>query len=124
MLLASMILALLGCDIIDGTEVSEVDIRGTITEVNRIESPGNGSSAILGAVLLEGMVEEDTRYDKASITITRETAIFEQRGTELQSANFEDLVVGMRAEAAFAGPVRETYPLQGTAAELVILSTP
>ena len=120
-LLVGLLLALLGCSAIKETEVREVDIRGNIVEVHHIDTPGSESGAILGAILIEGAIEADTKYDRASITITRETDIYEQRGQERFQVAFDDVAVGQRAEVRFAGPVRETYPFQGTAAELVIL---
>jgi len=98
-----------------------VDIRGNIVEVHRIDTPGSERNAILGALLIEGVIEADTKYDRASVTITAETEIFELRGEERFQVIFDDVTVGHRAEVRFAGPVRETYPFQGTAAELVIL---
>jgi hypothetical protein len=98
-----------------------VDIRGTIVDFQQMEQPGPERTAVLGAILVEGAVEEDTRYDKASIAVRRSTGVFKQIGVERRPATFADLRIGQFAEARFAGPVRETYPLQGTAAEIVIL---
>ena len=98
-----------------------MDIRGRIVEFHQMEKPGPERTAVLGAILLEGAVEDDTQYDKASIAVTRSTRIFRQSAAEQRPAAFADLRVGQVAEAKFAGPVRETYPLQGTAAAIVIL---
>jgi hypothetical protein len=121
-LLVGLILALIGCSAADDTEEREVDIRGKIVEVHRMETPGSDSEAILGSILVEGVIEADTKYDKASITITGATDIYEQTGQERVQLTFDDVSIGQLAEVSFAGPVRETYPLQGSAAELVILN--
>jgi hypothetical protein len=121
-LFIGLLLALPGCSASDNTEEREVDIRGKIVEVHRMEAASSDREAILGAILIEGVIEADTRYDKASITITGATDIYEQRGQERSLATFDDVIIGQLAEVSFAGPVRETYPLQGSAAELVILN--
>jgi hypothetical protein len=121
--LIGLLLALPGCGTIRiNSEVQQVDIRGTVVEVHHMEAPGGERGAILGAVLIEGVVEEDTIYDKASITISRATDIFARVGEKPIPAAFDDVAVGQRAEVRFAGPVMETYPYQGMAAELLILS--
>jgi hypothetical protein len=84
----------------------------------------SNQGAILGAIRIEGVIEEGTRFDQASITITTETRIFEQLGQERHPITFAEVATGQRAEVRFAGPVMETYPVQGTAAEVVILQSP
>jgi hypothetical protein len=121
-LLIWLLLALPGCSASDDTEEREVDIRGKIVEVHRMEAQSSDREAILGSILIEGVIEADTRYDKASITITGATYIYDHRGHERSQATFDDVIIGQLAEVSFAGPVRETYPLQGSAAEVVLLN--
>jgi hypothetical protein len=75
----------------------------------------------LGTVLIEGVKEETTQYDKASVRITDKTKIEKLAGKERKPAKFEDLKVGAKVQAKFTGPVAESYPVQATAGELLIL---
>lgn len=116
------IVMLLGCGSeTTGSEDTEVDIRGTIIELSRMEGSGNTGDVTLGAVKVEGKIEEDTRYDFAAITITSSTEIFRQEGQSRVLSTFDEVEHGQQVEVLFAGPVRETYPIQGTAAKLTIL---
>jgi LPXTG-motif cell wall-anchored protein len=84
-------------------------LRGTITSIS-------GS-----AVLVEEDPSEEGSGDKGYFTVTDETEITEQQEGERVPAAFEDLEVGQLVEAAYAGPVAESYPTQGNAASIVIL---
>jgi Protein of unknown function (DUF3221) len=98
---------------------NRTDVRGAITRITRAE--GEGSHKFLGRVLIEGAKEPDTQVDKASVTVTTETELFIKRGGERKPAEFAALKEGQRVEARFTGPVRESYPVQATAAEITIL---
>jgi Protein of unknown function (DUF3221) len=95
---------------------SQVDVRGAIT---RIESERRGKA--LARVLIEGVKESDTEVDKALVYVTAETGLFIKRGGERKPAEIAELKEGQRVEACFIGPVRESYPVQATAAEITIL---
>ena len=94
-------------------------MRGAITHITRAE--GEGRHKVLGRALIEGAKEPDTQVDKASVTVTAETKLFIKRGGEREPAEFAALKKGQRVEARFTGPVRESYPVQATAAEITIL---
>ncbi len=99
----------------------EFDIRGTITSLDRDpETPRTGQT-VLAVIRVEGVVEEDTRYDKASISITDQTLIFEQKGEVQKPLPLNALQKGQRVQAKFTGPVAESYPVQATASQIVIL---
>ena len=104
-----------------------------LVEVSRVEAapPPDGEpygfrgtvTGISGSVVL---VEEDPSEegsgDKGYFTVTEETVISTLVGGDaLAPAAFEDLAVGQPVEAAYAGPVAESYPTQGDAASIVIL---
>lgn len=91
------------------------DIRGRITEHHR---SATGEPPV-GSIRVEGTLAADTRHDKASIRITRDTKIVKGRGG--QRMPFNSLTVGTLVEATFIGPVAESYPVQATASEVVIL---
>lgn len=83
------------------------DIRGRITRIDT------------SSILVEGSLESDTRYDRASVRITGDTKIVRTRGGE--TVPFAELEVGDLVEASFTGAVAESYPVQATAAEVVVL---
>lgn len=118
LIVLSIVLALAACtaEIGDGG----ADIRGTVTSIHPANPEGQ-ASGLLGSVLIEGSVEADTQFDKAAVTITGQTRIVQQQGQDRRPASFESLAVGQRVQARFTGPAAESYPVQATAAEIVIL---
>jgi beta-N-acetylhexosaminidase len=96
---------------------AKIHIRGTITKLNLGEKQTN-SVAVL---LIEGPQTKDTVYDKASVKLTPQTSIKMLVGKELKDAKLADLKVGSKVEAVFIGPVAESYPVQATAGEIVII---
>ncbi len=94
-----------------------VGVRGKITRLQ----PTRGRAApdgVLGTMLVEGQKAADTEVDKALVSLTAETRL--ARGNE--TLRFTDLALGQRVEVRFAGPVRRSYPIQATAAEVVVLA--
>jgi hypothetical protein len=100
-----------------GGASADVNIRGSIASLEAAQNGGD----VLGTMLVQGAIEEDTEYDQASVRITRSTKIVAGEGYGASSATFEDLVVGRRVEVAFEGPVAESYPVQATAAQVTII---
>jgi beta-N-acetylhexosaminidase len=99
----------------------EFDIRGTITNIDRDpETPKTGQTVLL-IIRIEGVIEEDTQYDKASVAITDRTLIFEQKGEVQKPLPINALQKGQKVQAKFTGPVAESYPVQATASQIVIL---
>jgi hypothetical protein len=92
------------------------DVRGRITSISL-----SATNQILGTVFIDGKVEKDTSVDKASARVTAETSIFRMDDGKKVAGKFSDLKVGQTVEASFAGPVSESYPVQGAASEIVIL---
>jgi hypothetical protein len=123
-----LLLAIAGCGSggdQDGSpgKVSEgADIRGYVTSTWGISADPRPSE-VLGSVRIEGELEEDTAFDRADVTVTEGTRIYVQHGSEFEEAEFFDLQVGQYVEASFTGPVAESYPVQATAAEIVVLGT-
>ncbi len=103
-----------------GIQTGEVDIRGDITNI-RLADAQSREMGVIGHVLIEGVVEEDTKFDKASVKITDKTYIYEQKGQDRRLVTFNSLKIGQRVQARFIGPVMESYPVQATAIEIVIL---
>jgi beta-N-acetylhexosaminidase len=83
------------------------DIRGQITKLT-----SNESSKIIN-ILVEGKIDEDTSYDKASVYVEEKTKIY-QADTN-KKLTISDLKEDSQVEITFTGPVRESYPVQADA---------
>jgi len=59
--------------------------------------------------------------DAAVVTVTKDTAVFDSEG---KSAPPESLTVGTTVRVWFTGPVAESYPVQGRALAVQIVSGP
>jgi beta-N-acetylhexosaminidase len=110
---------IIGCNLSISNYGKEADIRGSITSIYKATEDSTGD--VIGSILIEGNIEKDTEYDKASVTITKETRIFESKSGKLIKANFDSLKPNQRVQALFTGPVAESYPVQVRAKEVVIL---
>jgi hypothetical protein len=119
-LVIGLILSVVGCGPSNATEATAADIRGTITYIQRANSQSR-KKGIIGSVLIEGVMEVGTKLDKASVTVTDKTRIFEQKGHSRHLVEFEYLKIGLRVQAQFTGPVAQSYPVQAMASEIVIL---
>ena len=86
-------------------EAIKIGIRGKVTSIV------NGKDGI--TILVEGKVENDTIYDKASVTISKGTIITKKKLSIL--LDISDIIVGQTAEIVFNGAVAESYPVQGKA---------
>jgi len=93
------------------SEGAKIGVRGQIT--TRSDNP-DGSVTLL----VEGEKQEDTEYDKASVTVTAKTSILKNGET----ASADELKSGVRVEVEMAGPVAESYPVQGAAAVIRIVT--
>ncbi|WP_096156272.1 DUF3221 domain-containing protein [Bacillus sp. FJAT-45066] len=107
-----MVFSLFGCNTTANDRDGKIGIRGTVTEI----SPDGE----YGAILVEGKVEEDTDFDKASVRITKDTLIQKDALSKLHV--FSDIQVGDMVEVIFDGPVAESYPVQGTASIIRIIT--
>jgi beta-N-acetylhexosaminidase len=96
------------------------DIRGKITNVSPNQT-GRGPET-LGRIRVEGKVEKDTGFDKASIRITNETVI-ERKGKDGKrtAEKFSAFKEGQLVESTFTGPIAESYPVQTAAKSILIL---
>ncbi|MGD9116476.1 MAG: DUF3221 domain-containing protein [Dehalococcoidia bacterium] len=92
---------------------TEADFLGFITEI----SP-DGENEVLGRISVES--HADKIVTKYVITIEDETLIFEQDGDNLRQTAFEALENKQWVKIWFDGPVMESFPMQATAAQVVI----
>jgi len=94
-------------------------IRGVISTLSAAD--GSWSAGVLGSVLIEGKLQSDTSFDKASVTVTDKTKIYLEDAQGRHLVDFSYLRVGQIVAATFTGAVAESYPVQATASEIVIL---
>jgi len=96
---------------------TKVDVRGKVTHM-RFQPDDSGVT-----LRIEGEKYADTSVDKASVS-TKEnvTKLFRRKpdGTR-EPITMMAFRNGQTVEATFTGPVAESYPVQATAAEIVIV---
>jgi hypothetical protein len=94
-----------------------------VTEVRRMPQENSGGGGVgerVGVVLVEENPGEETGSQKDSVTVTKATELFERQGRDLTQIRVDDLQVGQRARAWYAGPVAESYPRQATASLIAV----
>jgi hypothetical protein len=93
---------------------TEADFIGFITEIHPSQERG-----ISGQISVES--HADKIVTKYTITIKDETLIFQQDGDSLRNVAFAALETKQWVEIWFSGPVMESWPMQATAQQVVIL---
>lgn len=88
-------------------------IRGTVK--NLIQ----GKDGI--TFLVEGSLDPDTQYDKASVTATKNTIVTIQGVNTLVALDFTEVKEGQLVEITFTGAVAESYPVQAQAGSITII---
>lgn len=109
--LSLVILAAVGCSVTQEKDV--IGIRGEVTSIN--------TSVNNITLLVEGKVEEDTVYDKASVAIKPETKVVRRQDGKDTEASAQDIKLYDKVEVVFEGAVAESYPVQGAAKLVRIL---
>jgi len=102
---------------------AEADIRGAITEVERMSQETNGGRSTgkrIGVVLIEEDPDAESGSQKDSVTVMEATKLFERRERNLTPIAFDGLEVGHGTRAWYTGPVAESYPRQATAKVIVV----
>lgn len=92
----------------------KLGIRGQITEVSLDD---NGK--IIG-IFVEGKAEQDTEYDKASVSVGDKTKIY--KGDSKETLEISALKEGAKVEIVFEGPVRESYPVQADGKIITVIN--
>ena len=95
-------------------------IEGNVSNVERVGMSGEQGHT-LGTIRIEGEKNPNNEYDKAVVTVTRDTLIYRQDGDALVPVTFEALEFGQTVIARFTGPIKESYPIQVDGSEIVIL---
>lgn len=92
----------------------EPSIRGSVTSIT--PRPDG-----LGTILVEETSPQGLNYDKATLTITKDTKLLKRVGDDYVESTFDGMSTGMVVEVWIAGPVRESYPIQADADTVVEL---
>jgi len=92
---------------------TEADFIGFITEIHPV-----GKEGTLGQILVESHAAK--LVDKYMVTIKDETLIFKQDGDNRRKVAFETLETKQRVQIWFSGPIMESFPMQGTAQQVVV----
>ena len=111
-LVAILCFSIIGCTRLDD-KTNTIDIRGIVTQITIDNEEGS--------ILVEGKVEDDTRYDKANIHVTKDTII--QKDSLSKSFKLSDIQMGDKVEVVFKGPVAESYPVQASADIIRIITS-
>lgn len=115
-MLFGLVVVSVGCDSDVQPIETEADFLGFITEINP-----DGGSEVLGQISVES--HADKLVTKYVITINDETLIFRQDGDNLYKTNFEALENQQWVKIWFIGPVMESFPMQATAEQVVIMDS-
>ena len=106
-----------------GQEMADVrgaiDVRGPITHM-RQASAEMASDGILGVILVEGGMHEDTRFEAADVHITAETQIKVDGWSG--AARFSDLAIGQLVEIQFGAAPQDADPPLGRAQTIRIMA--
>ena len=92
---------------------TEADFTGWVTEIHPIRDKGT-----LGQIMVED--QSDKLVDKYLVTIKDETLILQQDGENRREMDFEVLETKQQVQIWFSGPIMESFPMQGTARQVVI----
>jgi len=75
-------------------------------------------------MLVEGKLEHDTSFDKASVTVNMSSRVLRDNTIITTLFAFSEIQEGDTVEVTFNGPVAESYPVQGVAATVRIVTAP
>jgi len=104
--------------LIGQAQSTPVDIRGKVENIELLPIPKQG---IAGRMRVEGAKQMDTQHDKAIIQIRTNTRVFRMVAGMKKAARLEDILEGSTVQVDFSGPVAESYPVQATAGQILIL---
>lgn len=108
-----------GAELLQGTQPI-VDDAGKIGIRGVVKSIVQGKDGI--TMLVEGKLEQDTSFDKASVTVNMKSAVLRDKTAVTGLLAFSEIKKGDTVEVTFDGPVAESYPVQGVAATVRIVT--
>ncbi len=91
-----------------------IGIRGVVKDIVQ------GKDGI--TMLVEGKLEQDTSFDKASVTVNMSSKVLRDKTPITGVFAFSQIKEGDTVEVTFDGPVAESYPVQGVAAIVCIVT--
>jgi hypothetical protein len=91
-----------------------IGIRGKVTNIT------SGEKSIV--MLVEGSIDKDTTLDKANVTVDDKSSVFVRSDGKDKAADKSDIKQGSTVEVIFEGAVAESYPVQGRAKKVIIIS--
>jgi Protein of unknown function (DUF3221) len=97
----------------------KASIRGKVSSVTAVKVKG-----LVGRMSVDGKKEKDTEHDRASVKLTPTTKFYKWVDGKKKDAKFADVKKGSVVQCTFVGPVLESYPVQATAGEVLILEEP
>lgn len=106
------LLAAAGCQ--SSTILGPPDMVGLVKDFQE------GADVYHCSVLVEEDADNNPQYGLAWIRVT-ESTILTRNGVKVEEAACLLLVTGMRVQVWFAGPVMESYPVQGYARRIEIV---
>jgi len=95
-------------------ESDKIGIRGVVTDIVQ------GKDGI--TMLVEGKLEQDTSFDKASVTVNMKSIVLRDNTPITGLFAFSEIKKGDTVEVTFNGPVAESYPVQGVATTVRIVT--
>ena len=96
------------------------DIQGTIVTLDAVKGYGVSPSPRL-ALLVRSDAPSGGTCDQAYVTVLDTTRVFVDDADGRREVGFASLSAGQQVTVTFSGPVMESYPVQATALEIVIL---
>ena len=94
----------------------KADIRGKVEA--RMFFKGKAEQ---GTLRIVGTKEKDTQYDQAVVTVPSTAKIYTWKGGKKVDAKYDDIKKGDLVQVTFTGDIRESFPIQATASEVLIL---
>lgn len=110
-LIAITCFVIASCDKTNGSD-KIIGIRGVVKEVL--------GDNIKGSLFIVGKLENDTIYDKANVNITNDTII--KKDSLNKRFELSEIKVGDTIEVNFKGAVAQSYPVQGVANSVKIIT--
>jgi hypothetical protein len=112
-ILLSLAILAVGCSSSSESDEKEPDFTGIITMVSPTRENGSQSQ-----ILVESLINKSG--DKYMVAINDKTQVFEQNSNTRYQLASEALASGQQVHIWFSGPVMESFPMQGTAQQVVI----
>jgi hypothetical protein len=113
-ILGLLTLLLIGSLTLADEKPPKADVRGKVDRITLKDKK------IVG-FFVDGKSEKDTQYDKASVTLRPKAKIYKWVKGKKEEAKLEDIKKGAIVQCVFEGAVRESFPVQADAIEVLIL---